>query len=926
MTSRGRSRIAGVVIGALVLLGTASVAADPAEATLPSDAPPGGATPTVATNASASPTVSPPSGSAQRTSANADAGHALRVKQTMALAAALRRVCATAPESDPVADPSKAKKIVETTKQVTSAARLVSALKTAAANPAGVKQAIATVRDDVCPKFCKSSSSKLVDVCALDQPALANAAVVADFQSVREIGNHLKGTVGAQTALTQLVEGSRTYPISDSPMLALAGASDALVTDKHAAFGVDLASSAVQVVTQGLQALAKLIVDRAKREAIGWFLDEMRNELCAGSDPNDPPTRAQIELTRYWLPSLCAYAGQDRMWGYGGGTAMLDGVRGAVSRDLKHWPGVLAGLAVGALFWADAKDKPDKSMFACNAGAKGACASLDAVRTATAAAVDELLAGQPAPAALGRLAAAVDAANRRPEEAGKTGAGLYSAPVQVLACLAGMPQVFADYGGSFTGSEAERNRGLVLAALTATPACWTLTGRGIDRSTCSWLGGGGNTCGPDQVARTNPTRDLERLSTIVRLSRPLADAQAVAGRVTALSKAQNRMTTAAGQPGKVADALSAMKPPVIDASKDAKGISQAGAAAEEYVRATVRTTAQLDRQRQLELVLEVADRSLELARSLVILIGDVTIDTLFPGLVGQPGFEGAPDASSKLKEKLQVAQRALGALGEAVALVRPLANESWSEVANGVLALGRQLLAERDDNARDKSPFGPASRWVSVITAFVTARSADDLAATLDEAATPPGAWRAKGQRGTTTVSLMALPGFFGALEWRSGQYGVVKEDWHRRYWQAPTLTLPLGVEAAWGMGRFPLGVFISVLDPAAFLQYDVKRDGRLPGASLLTALAPGVGVRVGIYGTPLAVVPMVVYRPNFRAWDAAVGARGASAIQLGVALSVDVTLFEMTRKMKTAKAKPEEAKPAKAKPAKAKPAKATTP
>jgi hypothetical protein len=87
---------------------------------------------------------------------------------------------------------------------------------------------------------------------------------------------------------------------------------------------------------------------------------------------------------------------------------------------------------------------------------------------------------------------------------------------------------------------------------------------------------------------------------------------------------------------------------------------------------------------------------------------------------------------------------------------------------------------------------------------------------------------------------------------------------------------------------------FLSVLDPAGYLQYDVEEQGRLPGAQILTGLAPGIAYRLAPWDAPFSVNAFAIYRPALRTWKSALSGPAADAFQIGASLSVDVTLFEL--------------------------------
>ena len=67
-----------------------------------------------------------------------------------------------------------------------------------------------------------------------------------------------------------------------------------------------------------------------------------------------------------------------------------------------------------------------------------------------------------------------------------------------------------------------------------------------------------------------------------------------------------------------------------------------------------------------------------------------------------------------------------------------------------------------------------------------------------------------------------------------------------------------------------------------------------LPGPRPVTALSPGLAVRLGIPKTPLAFLLSGTYRPQLRTWEATVSGPGANVFQFGLAVAVDVTLWKI--------------------------------
>ena len=136
--------------------------------------------------------------------------------------------------------------------------------------------------------------------------------------------------------------------------------------------------------------------------------------------------------------------------------------------------------------------------------------------------------------------------------------------------------------------------------------------------------------------------------------------------------------------------------------------------------------------------------------------------------------------------------------------------------------------------------------------------------------------------------------GLSGGTEFRFGSYHGRQETGQVPYLAAPTLTLPVGIDFARGFGSHNLGVFLSAVDPAAYFQYDVSAGATLPGAQLVTAIAPGAWLHASIFDSPFTLGVYGVFRPGLRAETTALSVPGAHALQLGLSASVDVTLFDL--------------------------------
>jgi hypothetical protein len=108
---------------------------------------------------------------------------------------------------------------------------------------------------------------------------------------------------------------------------------------------------------------------------------------------------------------------------------------------------------------------------------------------------------------------------------------------------------------------------------------------------------------------------------------------------------------------------------------------------------------------------------------------------------------------------------------------------------------------------------------------------------------------------------------------------------------------VPIGLDFAWGTGRHSLGFFVPLIDPAAFVQYDVSEKGRLPGPRPLTVFSPGAFFRWGICRTPITLLAGYVYRPRLRTWEATVNEPGADAHQIGVSVAIDATFWNIVKR-----------------------------
>ncbi len=72
----------------------------------------------------------------------------------------------------------------------------------------------------------------------------------------------------------------------------------------------------------------------------------------------------------------------------------------------------------------------------------------------------------------------------------------------------------------------------------------------------------------------------------------------------------------------------------------------------------------------------------------------------------------------------------------------------------------------------------------------------------------------------------------------------------------------------------------------------DAAAGATLPGAQLVTVLAPGAWFHASLFDSPFTLGLYGVFRPGLRADTSAFSIPGAHALQFGVSAAVDVTIF----------------------------------
>lgn len=305
-----------------------------------------------------------------------------------------------------------------------------------------------------------------------------------------------------------------------------------------------------------------------------------------------------------------------------------------------------------------------------------------------------------------------------------------------------------------------------------------------------------------------------------------------------------------------------------------------------YVKDTARSAQQTQQVKLLQASAASARASLDFGVVLTDGLGSVSDGTLFPGL-------RMGDDMHQVRASLKLASARLGEYSRYVATAEATLGQDWGEAVAQVVASARSVLEKQcKTDAKCTQLMDWLSRYSGLFSALISEKDPEKVAQALDAAAMPIGGWRMKQVDGAGTLSLTAFPGFMAGIETRWGQYGVVKENGNNLYAAPFTLQLPFGLDLSRGFKSGQLWRVPLLIDPAAYLNYDPDKQGRLPGAQVLSSLAPGLAFHVSLGESPFVASVFGLVRPNFRAWESDVATPAATVFQAGVSLGVDVTLF----------------------------------
>ena len=736
-------------------------------------------------------------------------------------------------------------------------------------------ESVAAMCSRLCPVGNGRENSSL---CTLKNPAASHAAWAADPASVRSLAQYVKDNAVLSPALHRKGKAQVDKQIAERDA-AKKAADKLLGQTQSGAIGAVLAGdTASQFLNQALESLAKLIEERAKYEAVGWLLDSMGKKVCGEKSP----TAAQYELRTYWFGNFCQLADSGRLWEYGRGNAMVEALRTTLQADMRTWAGSAVGLGLSVAFYAEARGSRSQNLFAFQADSQLATTlPIDRLRRAGSAFVSSLQSGVGVERSLGLLSDDFDLLNRYDKNGTGTFA-LHAPKMQIAACAMGLPDAVKRFHELVKGSsisDRDEITAASLASLVTVRACWTLVGMGHPSGSTDYA-----------TALQNPR--VERLTTIARLHVHIgASAERFSASLSELERAAANYRQTSEDSREALQRLrklgaEALDPKLPDLSS-IESAEEAGEIAKSYAQG-LRDSVRVEIYRQqLAALTTLSDASLGFVDEALHVL-EATFDrALYPGYPAPGGLPGSSiDRQSVFRSARSVVER----IRDGIRVGQEAAQGKWTAAATLAMRSFKGSSARAGSKSGSKSDaVGKFTRYAGVVSAIVHAKTAEDMAKALDQLASSPGGWRGKSQPGSFTVSLTSHAGLMSGVEWRSGEHSSPGDDVH---WQPFALSMPVGVEMAWGTECLILGVFVSVIDPAAYLHYD--EEGDLPGATIKTALAPGLGIRLGIPDTPFSFMPMAIYRPGFRAVESGIDSDGANVFQVSAMVSVDVTLYEL--------------------------------
>jgi hypothetical protein len=191
-----------------------------------------------------------------------------------------------------------------------------------------------------------------------------------------------------------------------------------------------------------------------------------------------------------------------------------------------------------------------------------------------------------------------------------------------------------------------------------------------------------------------------------------------------------------------------------------------------------------------------------------------------------------------------------------------------------------------------QEPFKSILRVAPVIADIAIAKSSDEVAAALENAAEPLGSWRMR--RKSPVWGLSARLGGGGALEWARPAAG---ED-YRRAWSVGVYA-PVGLDASLPLhfNSLVLGGMLQVIDLGSLASARLEQDSTGPSSiktepkvGVIEVFAPGVNVFLGLGNSPFVLSVGASWVPALR--QPVSGGDAVSAYRITTNLSVDIPIF----------------------------------
>lgn len=176
---------------------------------------------------------------------------------------------------------------------------------------------------------------------------------------------------------------------------------------------------------------------------------------------------------------------------------------------------------------------------------------------------------------------------------------------------------------------------------------------------------------------------------------------------------------------------------------------------------------------------------------------------------------------------------------------------------------------------------------VYFINDLATAKSSDDVAKAIDAFALPTGSYTIK-RHARSNLSLNSYPGIIAGLERGSAMASTIG------------FTVPVGISYTTSNERgASRGLFVSVIDIAAFTRFHLDNDGdtpMIPDFNVSNILAPGIFFHYGFPNTPFSVNAGIQFAPDLIT-DVKSGKTNTETWMIGCGLVLDIPLLNLHTK-----------------------------